>query len=302
MIGQLRILLMQKKIDFSKIYSSSKLDAFDKCPKAYHFTYLDPIYSQMKKELKKLPGNIWNFQTLGKAVHNAITLFYHSSAGERTKESLKQYLSQTWQSEVMWNKKMPLGKWGGFTSLEEEREFYRQALEMLGNFLKFGEIEPEVEYLPTNDFSHSINDYLSLITPLYDDISVSGKFDLITKNEDGSLNIIDFKTGKKEEDNQFQLRFYKLLAEIRFEKSVKKASFFFLKTGNIKDLEIGENAGLIKEEMLDKIQKIGKTEEFITKPGPLCKFCLFKDFCPEKEKVREMAKKPDEEYPDDLPF
>ncbi len=294
---------MQSKIDYSKIYSFSKLDAFDKCPKAYHFTYIDPIYSKMKYELKKIPSNIWNFQTMGKAVHNAITLFYHSLVHDRTEDNLKKYLSQTWQSEVMWNKKMPLDKWGGFASIEEERDFYRQALEMLGNFFKIGEIESEIEYLPTNDFSHSINDYLSLITPIYDDINISGKFDLITKNnEDGSLNVIDFKTGKKENENQFQLRFYKLLAETKFGKPVKKASFFFLKSGNLKDFEIGEDAGLIKEETLNKIQEIAKTEEFITKPGPLCKFCLFKDFCPEKEKVREITKKTKDEYPDDLPF
>ncbi len=294
---------MDQKVDYSKIYSPSRLDAFDKCPKAYHFTYLDPIYSKMKYELKKQPENIWNFQTMGKAIHNAITLFYHSPVGERTRESLKQYLSQTWQSEVMWNKKMPLGKWGGFASLEEEREFYRQALEMLSNFLKIGDPEPEIEYLPTSDFSHSINDYLSLITPLYDDISVSGKFDLITRNDDGSLNIVDFKTGKKEDENQFQLRFYKLLVETKFEKPVKKASFFFLKTGNIKDSAIEQDVEIIKEEVLDKINKIKKTEEFITKPGPLCKFCLFKAFCPEKEKVNEVIKeKRIEEYSDDLPF
>lgn len=293
---------MQQKIDYSKIYSSSKLDAFDKCPKAYHFTYLDPIYSKMKYELKKLPSNIWNFQTMGKAVHNAITLFYHSPLPDRTKDNLKKHLSQTWLSEVMWNKKMPLGKWGGFTSLEEERDFYRQTLAMLENFLEIGEIEPEIEYLPTSDFSHSINDYLNLITPIYDDINISGKFDLITKNDDGSLKIIDFKTGKKEDENQFQLKFYKLLAETKFEKPVKKASFFFLKTGNIKDFDMDQDVQIIKEEVLNKIQKIAKTQDFATRRSALCKFCLFRDFCPEKEKVKEMTKKPEEVYPEDLPF
>jgi CRISPR/Cas system-associated exonuclease Cas4 (RecB family) len=293
---------MKRQIDYSKIYSASKLSAFEECPKFYHFNYLDPIYTKMKGELKKQPQNIWSFQTLGKAVHNAITLFYHTEVGERNFEALKKYLTQTWQSEVMWNKKMPLGKWGGFASLDEERDFYRQALEMLKNFLRVGEIEPSIEYLPTSDFTHSIDDYLNLVTPLYDDLNISGKFDLITKNEDGSLNIIDFKTGKKEDEKPFQLKFYKLLAQLKFEKPVKRASFFFLKTGNIKDFEIEEDEGLIKEEVLDKIKKITQTEEFVTRPSPLCRFCLFKDFCPEKTKVKEMTKKPEEEYPDDLPF
>lgn len=192
--------------------------------------------------------------------------------------------------------------WGGFANLEEEREFYGQALKMLANFLKIAELEPEIEYLPSNDFRRSIDDYKNLITRLSDEVEVSGKFDLITKNKDGSLNIIDFKTGKREDENQFQLRFYKLLAEAKFEKPVKKASFFFLKTGNIKEFDLDQNTEEIKEELLDKINKIKETKEFIPKPSLLCKFCLFKDFCPEKRKVRETTEKAVEEYPDDLPF
>jgi len=36
-----------------------------------------------------------------------------------------------------------------------------------------------------------------LIVPLNEKFDISGKFDLITENEDETLHIIDFKTGKK---------------------------------------------------------------------------------------------------------
>lgn len=104
---------MNKKVDYSKIYSPSKLDMFAKCPKSYYFYYLDPIYSQMENELKRQPQNIWKFHTLGKAVHNAITLFYHLPLEERTEERLLKNLKETWLSEAQWNKKPPLGKGGG---------------------------------------------------------------------------------------------------------------------------------------------------------------------------------------------
>lgn len=258
----------------------------------------------MKSELKKMPHNIWNFHTLGKAVHEAIVLFYHSPLKQRTKEQLKRYLEETWRSEVIWNKKWPLGKWGGFESLEEEKETYDQALLMLENFFQMAEVDPEIEYLPTKNFGRSFDDYKKLIIPLSDNFDISGKFDLIARNKDNSLHVIDFKTGKKENGDLFQLRFYKVLAEENFKKPVKKASFYFLKTGNKKDFDLEEEEKeKIKKEILEKISQIKKTESFETKPSKLCKFCLFKTFCPEKEKVKEIVKDvKEEDYSDDLPF
>lgn len=295
---------MDKKVDYSKIYSPSKLAMFLKCPKSYHFYYLDPIYSQMKGELKRQPVNIWGFHTLGKAVHNAITLFYHLPASRRTKEGLKEQLRKTWLSEVQWNKKPPLGKWGGFKNLEEEREAYAEALLMLKNFLKIADREPQIEYLPTEDLRRSIEDYLNLTTSLNEDFDISGKFDLIISGQDNSLHVIDFKTSKKEGVDDFQIRFYKVLAEANFKKAVKKASLYFLKKGKIKEFDLEkEETEEIKEEIIGLIEQIKTTKSFEPKPSKLCRFCLFKNFCPEKEKVNQMIKEVKEkDYSDDLPF
>ena len=294
---------MKNKIDYSKIYSPSKLGMFEKCPKSFHFYYLDPVYSPMKSELKRLPQNIWSFYTLGKAVHNAITLFFHSPSEQKTKDSLKEHLKETWRSEVMKRKKPPLGKWGGFATLEEERKVYGEALKMLDNFIEMLEEDFEIEYLPTDDFYHSIKDYQDLIIPLSNDFDISGKFDLVAREGD-SLHIVDFKTGKREEENPFQLRFYKILAEEKFKKPVKKASFYFLKTGNKKEFDLEKEKGeKIKEEILGKIDEITGTENFETQPSKLCKFCLYQTFCPEKGKVKEVTRDlKEEDYSEDLPF
>ena len=87
-------------LDYSKIYSPSKLKMFDQCPKQYFFSYIDPIFSKMKNKLKTLPENIWKFQTVGKAVHNAITLFYYLPETERTQDNLFRQLHKTWESDV----------------------------------------------------------------------------------------------------------------------------------------------------------------------------------------------------------
>ena len=294
----------KKNIDYSKIYSPSRIGCFYKCPKQYHFSYIDPVYSKMKSKLNKYPENIFPFNTLGRAIHDAITLFYHLPENQRTEANLKQQLKKTWASEAMWNKKPPLGKWGGFESIEEEREYYKEAILMLKNFLKIAEISPSLKYLPTENLKKSIDDYINLITPISKDYDISGKFDLIL-NEEGSLHIIDFKTGKNEEGvDDFQLRFYKLLAEEKFKKPVKKTSFYFLRSGIIKESQSKkEDSEKIKKEILNKIKEIKETKDFIPQPSGLCKFCIFKNFCPKKEEVFQVIKKAKkEDYPDDLPF
>ncbi len=299
-----KVIKEQKTIDYTKIYSSSKLKLFTQCPQEYFFNYLDPVKMKMKTKLKQMPENIYSFHTLGKAVHNAITLFYYLPLSQRTEETLLKKLEEAWVSEARWNKKPPLLQWGGFESLEEERGVYTEAIKMLKNFLRMTEENPAIHYLPTEDFRRSIKDYQDLIVALNDDYDISGKFDLITKNDDGSLHIIDFKTSKKEETDPFQLDFYQLLAELNFDQPVKKASFYFLKTGKKKNFEVKKKGEEIKNEVLGKIEKIKKTKEWQPRPSKLCQYCLFTSFCPAKKEAGELTKKVDEEalYSDDLPF
>jgi len=292
-----------RKIDYSKIYSPSKIYLFAQCPQQYYFCYLDPVKMKMKTKLKQMPENIYPFHTLGKAVHNAITLYYHLPLSERTEENLLKKLEEAWVSEVQWRKKAPLLRWGGFKSTEEERVIYVEAIKMLRNFLKISEENPTVRYLPTKNFRHSIKDYQDLIVALNDDYDISGKFDLIIQNDDGSLHIIDFKTAKKEETDPFQLDFYQLLAELNFNKPVKKASFYFLKSGKKKSFKVKKKAEEIKNKVLGRIEKIQKTEEWQPKPSKLCQYCLFTNFCPDRKEAEKIIKKSKEEdYLNNLTF
>lgn len=257
----------------------------------------------MKNDLKKMPQHIWFFNTVGKAVHNAITLFYHLPIEERTIQNLKEQLKIAWRSEAMFNKKPPLGKWGGFKTIEEERTYYSEALQMLQIFFKMYEPDLKIISLPTNNLRNSIDDYNKLITKLNDSCDISGKFDLVLEDVDGSLHIIDFKTGKKEDVNNFQLRFYKVLAEEKFKLPVKKATFYYLRTGKKVEFDLTlEDSSKIKEEILSKINDIKNTKKFESKPSKLCKFCLFITFCPANQEVREIIKDVKDDYPEDLPF
>ena len=263
-------------IDFSKIYSFSKLKKFKKCPLEYYFYYLDPKWKRYKKPR--------DYKTRGQAVHGAITLFYHLPSEERTFKNLKKCLLEAWFSEIDSAKNPPLGELGGFKSLNHERKVYLQSLKLLKNFFDLGELEPSIFYLPTKGIKDSFDDYKELIKPLNELFSISGKFDRIDKLEDGSLRVIDFKTSKENQD-RFQLIFYKLLAELNFNLPVKTVSFYYLNKEEILDLDVLDlGQDKIKNQILEKIKNIKDTKEFKPNIGRLCAHCDFLEICPAQKK------------------
>lgn len=272
------------KIDFSKIYSFSKLNLFDKCPKQYYFNYLDPEIAPRKKEFFK-PRD---YKTKGQAVHGALTLFYHLPKKKRTFDSLKDCLKKAWYSEIDMNKKPPLMEDGGFTSLNHERRSYVESLLMLKHFIDFEDIDPPLFYIPTKDLKNSFCDYQEMIKPINDEFSISGKFDRIDKLADGTLRIIDFKTGKNNNSNKDQLIFYKLLAELNFKKPVKLVSFYYLHKGKIVDMDVlRKGTTKIKNDIIAQISKINKEKDFKPKFSGLCHHCDFYEICEANRFIRK---------------
>jgi len=291
-------------INYDRIFSPYKIGMFDQCPQNYFLSYVNPITKGEKNKLKKLFNNIFSFQTLGKAVHSAITLFYYLPIENRNLKNLKLQLQKTWISEAMKNKKMPLGEWGGFESIEVERDSYRVALMMLENFFRMRPQSEVFEFLPSEKFL-SLDDYHNLITPLTDEFDISGKFDLVLRNPDGTLEIIDFKTGKKDEIKEFQMVFYKLLAELKFGQPVSKLSLYFLRSGRKVEIACKDEIEPLKTKITNIIQAIKDSKEFPTKPDRLCRYCIFRNQCPDKENVRKIineGKFSEDNISDDLPF
>jgi len=263
-------------IDFSKIYSYSKLTLFDKCPKHYYFNYLDPEIAPIKKDFIK-PRD---YKTKGQAVHGAITLFYHLPVDQRDFKNLRKCLLDAWYSEKDLEKEPPLGELGGFKDLDHERKSYQDSLVLLNNFYGIKDIDPDFFLLPMKNIKYSFDDYKDLIISIDEDISISGKFDRIDKLANGNLKIIDFKTGKNDQ-NYSQLEFYNLLAELNFKRKVDTVSFYNLKKRKIQNFDVSKvDNEEVKQKILKKIDIIKSTKNFYPKLSRLCSHCDFKEICP----------------------
>jgi putative RecB family exonuclease len=266
------------EIDFSKIYSFSKLKRFESCPLGYYFYYLDPKWKGYKKPK--------DYKTKGQAVHGAITLFYYLPPKERTFQNLKGLLEKAWFSETNSDKEPPLGKTGGFENLRHERTAYAQSLKLLKNFFYLEKPNPPIFYLPTKKIKDSFEDYEELIKPINDEFFISGKFDRIDRLGDGSLRVIDFKTSKNKQD-KFQLIFYKLLAELNFDIPVKTVSFYKLDEKKILNFDVKNiDKDEIKSQVWGKIKNIKNSKNFNPKVSRLCAHCDFFDICPAKNNLK----------------
>lgn len=263
-------------IDFSKIYSYSKLELFNKCKQQYYFNYLDPVIAPIKKQFIR-PRD---YKTKGHAVHGAITLFYYLSVKERGFNNLKKCLEMAWFSEIDLDKNPPLGQTGGFKDINHERKVYLDCLRLIRNFFNLEKQSPNLFYIPSKNIKYSFEDYEKMIKPIDSQHSISGKFDRIDKIENNGLEIVDFKTGKTRNGSD-QLEFYKLLAELNFDKKVSKVSYYYLSDKKIKSFDLSKiDNSEIKNKVLEKINIIEKTEKFSPNPSRLCSHCDFKEICP----------------------
>lgn len=183
--------------------SYTGLKDFLKCPRAY---YLKNRYRDPKSGNRLQIAS--PYMTLGFLVHDAIKWYLQTGRVATYQDVVKKYRNH-------WLKYR--GKRGGFTSSEEEGSFGKRGLLMLDNFIK------NVSSLETNLPAYDFLKYT-----LDDRIVLNGKLDFVGQLKDGSLHILDFKTGSKDEDDPTQLYIYAILAESNFQKEVSKISYWYL--------------------------------------------------------------------------
>lgn len=152
---------------------------------------------------------------LGQTVHSVIESLSTLSVEDRLKESLLTKFEKAWV-EVS-------GKKGGFTTKEEEEKYKKRGMEMMERIMKNPgpilkkaiKIRQELPYFWLSEEQNII---------------LCGKLDWLEYLEDvDSIRIIDFKTGKFDEDpDSLQLPIYILLATNCQTKKVYGAQYWYL--------------------------------------------------------------------------
>jgi DNA helicase II / ATP-dependent DNA helicase PcrA len=120
------------------------------------------------------------------------------------------------------------------------------------------------------------------------EVTVRGRIDRIDSRPDGTVNIVDYKTGKARDqenaDDSLQLSLYAIAAKEKWGYEVAALSFYNLEN-NLPVITKRTEADLLAARNRVEDAAIGiASGKFDAKVGMHCSFCAYRSLCPEKER------------------
>lgn len=204
--------MFQRRFPYAAVWlSHSSISDLTKCPRLY---YLHNVYKE--------PGNrkiqvVSPYLTLGSVVHGTIERIRGLPREERFLWPLSHIFEELWEKSS--------GKKGGFVSADQEKEFKDRG----ANMIKRLEAHPG----PLANLAIRINQPGEKVPGIWlsqeENLVLCGNVDWIEVLPDGSLHILDFKTGKNEEEaTSLQLQIYLMLVGERSKRPISRTSYWYL--------------------------------------------------------------------------
>jgi len=221
--------------------SHSSIRDFLKCPRAY---FLHNIYRT--KDNRKI-NLVSPALSLGQVVHETLENLANYKAEIRFLQPLENIFEENW--------KKVSGKIGGFKSEEEEREAKERAKKMI---LRVQENPGPLAKLTVKLPPHANNMPPNFFLSEADNIILNGKIDWLEYiEENDSVRVIDFKTGKNEERKEsLQLPIYILLLNALQKRKVSGAAYWYLEMESMPTPVSLPDAIIANEKVLTIARKI----------------------------------------------
>ncbi len=214
--------------------------------------------------------------TLGTLVHSVLEKLYDLPAEERTEGAAAALLAPEW--EAMRAKDPALASL--HDSPAAERSWLAEGAERVATYFTM-ENPQRLEPAAREEFVE---------WQLPDGPLLRGIIDRVDVAEDGSIRVVDYKTGKSPAPQygaqaKFQMRFYALLVERLRGRRASVLQLLYLKDGAAVALHpTAEDLDRIEHEVRDLWQEIveaARTSRWRTRRGRLCAWCSFQALCPE---------------------
>ncbi len=227
--------------------SHSSMGDFLKCPRLY---YLHNVYKnpQTGRKITLVNGAL----SLGSAVHTTLERLKTMPVAERLTRDLPSDFEKDWQAVT--------GKKGGFKSDEEEAEAMARGRAMIRRVANtLGPLKEKTVRLKEHENGMIPNFYLSE----EEGIILCGLIDWLQYiPADDSLRVIDFKTGKKEEDaDSLQLPIYLLLLNALQKRKVSGAAYWYLEKDDMPVDVVLPDAAEARERVLAAARNVKAARE-----------------------------------------
>ncbi len=242
--------------------SPSRVDSFTSCPLAFRFSSID-----------KLPEPPSAAATKGSLVHRALELLFCEPAAGRTIDVALTSLDRA-VTEFQ-----TLPDYAGLALDEEaERAFIDEAELLVRRYF-------------TMEDPRTIRDIgLELrLEAAVGSLTLRGIIDRLELDGDGELVVTDYKTGKPPRRNHEQgklagVHFYSFLCQQVFGRRPVRVQLMYLSTGEtIIARPTEQSVSFLPKRttaVWAAVERACSAGEFKPRPGPLCNYCAFQQWCP----------------------
>jgi putative RecB family exonuclease len=238
-------------------YSPLRFRVLDTCRLRYRYQYVDRARAYLR------PGD-----TAGSLVHRVLCDFFSKVPPvERSEERLLQLFEAGWEALAPSYKRVP-----------DVEQFHEAGLNQLRTFARNFDLDAE---------PYAVEAYFQVdVAP---GVTLFGRMDRIDEEPDGTLHIIDYKTGTApDEIDTKQLLLYAIMVEQELTRRVSKASFWYLDDGQVWTTSLeDEDKRHALEEMLAAARDMETIDEFPPTIGPHCAHCPYLKGCEVRDVIAE---------------
>jgi putative RecB family exonuclease len=242
--------------------SPSSIAVFKQCRQRYKFLHIDKLGDKYGKPRP--------YFTMANHVHAALKEFLSLQPVRlRTTATAEELLRKNWQRYRL-----------GFRDKDDELRWVEKAMAQLRSFVSNQDVGAQ-PIMMEELVEAEINTGLVL----------RGRIDRVDKQPDGSLHIIDYKTGNKAGEIDWeQLELHALILSKRLTWPVSKISYLYLGNSTMKSTAISvDDLRQVHWRVLTTANKIRQEKEFHPSPSPWCGNCDFISICPGKPESDPVA-------------
>jgi len=263
-------------------FSHSQIKSYNTCPYQYKLS-----------SIIKLPMKQSHYFSFGNTIHNTLQKFYEKVRilNSVTQESIFSITAPSKKEEKAGKDnglKVPeldellniydnqwIGNW--YQSKKQREKYYDDGKKMLKQYYEENSKNWTIPVALEKGFKIPFKDFI-----------VSGRIDRIDQQEDGTLHIVDYKTGKSKEkptgEDKEQLIIYQIatstLPEYNNIGKTGKLTLYFVKDGiQASFLATDKEIEKIKIKIINTVEKIRSCNFKATPSQFICQNCNFKDIC-----------------------
>jgi putative RecB family exonuclease len=243
--------------------SPSKISTYLACPLKYRWTYIDDRgrwYLRAK-----------SYYSFGSTLHKVLEQFHDGGdTGVTTVEQVIAAYEESWIS-------------AGYSSAEEMQEAFGEGREILERYV--GNVEAQDSPAKVLLLEKQLR------MPFGDDFDLIGRIDRVDEYPDGTLEIIDYKSGRdsvrpEDIESDLAMAIYQLLVRHEFPGRPIKATIVALRTGVSASFSHSDQA---LDEFRFDLHELGRSilganwEERFPQHKSLCSACDFQPLCREHQ-------------------